>query len=61
MLRAIDTDGNQQGLLDGPQPELNEEQRQHHPTHRQNEASMRAASAWLDRHPEYRADLVDAA
>jgi hypothetical protein len=28
---------------------------------RQNEASMRAASAWLDRHPEYRADLVDAA
>jgi hypothetical protein len=28
---------------------------------RQNEASMRAASAWLDGHPEYRADLVDAA
>ena len=28
---------------------------------RQNEASMRAASAWLDRHPEYRSDLVDAA
>jgi uncharacterized protein YndB with AHSA1/START domain len=25
---------------------------------RQNEASMRAASAWLDAHPEYRADLV---
>ena len=28
---------------------------------RQNEASMRAASAWLDRNPEYRSDLVDAA
>lgn len=28
---------------------------------RQNEASMRAASAWLDGHPEYRSDLVDAA
>ena len=25
---------------------------------RQNEASMRAASAWLDGHPEYRADLA---
>jgi hypothetical protein len=25
---------------------------------RQNEASMRAASAWLDRNPDYRADLV---
>jgi Polyketide cyclase / dehydrase and lipid transport len=25
---------------------------------RQNEASMRAASAWLDRNPAYRADLV---
>ena len=25
---------------------------------RQNEASMRAASAWLDEHPEYRADLA---
>jgi hypothetical protein len=28
---------------------------------RQNEASMRAASTWLDGHPEYRSDLVDAA
>jgi hypothetical protein len=28
---------------------------------RQNEASMRAVSAWLDEHPEYRSDLVDAA
>ena len=25
---------------------------------RQNEASMRAASAWLDEHPEYRSDLI---
>ncbi|HSO96792.1 MAG TPA: SRPBCC family protein [Acidimicrobiia bacterium] len=28
---------------------------------RQNEASMRAASAWLEDHPEYRPDLVEAA
>ena len=28
---------------------------------RQNEASMRAASAWLDEHPDYRPDLIDAA
>ena len=27
---------------------------------RKNEESMRAASAWLARHPEFRADLVDA-
>jgi hypothetical protein len=27
---------------------------------KQNEASMRAASAWLDEHPEYRADLAAA-
>ena len=27
----------------------------------QNEASMRAASAWLEEHPEYRPDLVEAA
>ena len=28
---------------------------------RQNEASMRRASAWLTEHPEYRADLIDGA
>ncbi len=27
---------------------------------RQNEATMRSASAWLDAHPDYRPDLVDA-
>lgn len=27
---------------------------------RKNEESMRGAAAWLDRHPEFRADLVDA-
>jgi hypothetical protein len=26
---------------------------------RQNEASMRGAGAWLDRHPTFRADLID--
>ena len=26
---------------------------------RKNEESMRSAAAWLDRHPEFRADLVD--
>jgi len=30
------------------------------PINRQNEASMRAASAWLDEHPEYRTDLAPA-
>jgi hypothetical protein len=28
---------------------------------KKNEESMRAASAWLERHPEFRPDLVDAA